>query len=126
MTIFQDYFCRLPADRKKRLESITRLILKALPDATPSLRYKMPTFEYQGAWLAVASQKNYMSVYNCCPDHIAIFRAKHPEIGCGKSCLNFRDKDPLHETTLREVMRNAFSSGQGTYAKQARKGVGPK
>lgn len=126
MTILQDTFCQLPDFRRKRLETIRSIILKEFPDATQNMRYKMPTFEYHGAWLAIANRKNYISVYTCGKDHIATFQTRHPEIKCRMGRLNFRDTDTRHETALRDVIRRALTSNQGSAVKRAVKGAGQK
>ncbi len=50
-----------------------------VPAANIRIKYGMPTFEMNSGWVAVANQKNYVSLYTCSPDHIAPYREKHPD-----------------------------------------------
>ena len=59
------------------------------------MKYKMPTYSVDDGWVAMASQKNYLSFYTCSFDHIAAFKDRHPKIKTGKGCINFKDSDPL-------------------------------
>jgi uncharacterized protein YdhG (YjbR/CyaY superfamily) len=95
-------------DRKERFRSILELIRALYPTATESMRYKMPTFEYESGWISVANRKNYISVYTCMPDHIAEFKARHPKIPTGKGCINFRDKDEMPLSDLEQVIQRAL------------------
>ncbi len=104
----QAYRDALPAGRAGRFASIRALIRRLYPDAVESMRYRMPTFEYREGWIALANQKNYISVYTCMAAHIAEFRARHPAIRTGTGCINFRDRDEIPLDDLAQVIRNAL------------------
>ena len=72
------------------------------------MKYLMPTFETADGWIAVANQKNYISVYTCSTDKIAPYTTKHPKTKCGKGCLNFRDSQEIDFGALAEVIRLAL------------------
>ena len=78
------------------------------PEAKISMKYKMPTFEIGQNWVALANQKHYISVYTCAHEHISSFTEKHPEIKCGKGCLNFKDKDKFYFSDLKSVVSKAL------------------
>ena len=104
-----EYYKALSPERAKRLRQIQRLIKQEFPKANVSMKYKMPTFETsEKNWLAMASQKSYVSVYTCSKEKIAPFVKKHPEIKCGKGCLNFRDTQDLHLPDLKKVVVKAL------------------
>lgn len=104
----QAYLDALPSARAERFASIRDLIRQLYPDAVESMRYRMPTFEYRGGWISLANRKHYISVYTCMGEHIAEFRARHPAIGAGTGCLNFRDRDEIPLGDLAQVIRNAL------------------
>lgn len=110
-----EYFKQLPRDRRARLESIAAAIHRVCPHAVPTMKYRMPTYETNEGWIAIASQKNYLSVYTCGKEKMAAFRKSHPEIPGGKGCLNFHDRDSLHLEDLEGVIRTAL--GQTSRAK---------
>lgn len=103
-----EYYAALDEGRAARLNAIHDLIIECCPDATVSMRYRMPTFERQGNWLAIGNQKRYISVYTCCREMIEGFCEEHPEIKSGKGCLNFRDGDDLYLKDLEQVIHAAL------------------
>ena len=104
----RQYLANISEGRKQRLNSIRRLVRELYPTAVESLRYKMPTFEYESGWISVANQKNYVSVYTCMSDHIAGFKKLHPEIKTGGACINFRDRDSIPFDDLKPVVCSAL------------------
>lgn len=104
----QDYLSTLPPARRARFDSIRALIRENYSGAVESMRYKMPTFEFRGGWIALANQKHYISVYTCMAPHIAEFRRRHPCIKTGTACINFRDRDEIPLPDLRRVIENAL------------------
>ena len=104
------YLENTPAHRKKTLAAIHRLILKFFPKAEVSMKYKMPTYEWLDGWVALANQKNYISLYTCGPQHLEVFKNKHPKIKTGKGCINFRDKDEIPFSTLEDVIISAITT----------------
>ena len=104
-----DYIQAVEEERRKRLLSIINLIKQLYPEAIESLKFKMPTYESRQGWIAVANQKNYLSVYTCAEEHIATFKLAYPRIKTGKGCINFRDKDPIPLDQLQFVIKNAMS-----------------
>ena len=58
-----EYLAELPAERRAALTKLRGLIRKIAPGAKESMQYGMPAFEQDGLACALASQKNYMSLY---------------------------------------------------------------
>ena len=108
-----EYFEQIPAPRKPALNSLHALIMGAFPAATVEIKYKMPTYCHGDGWVAIANQKNYVSLYTCGTDHIKEFTKKHPEIKTGKGCINFKEKDILPLGELRKVIEHAFLQPKG-------------
>jgi uncharacterized protein YdhG (YjbR/CyaY superfamily) len=73
------------------------------------MRYRMPTFELHGAWVAMASQKHYCAVYFCSAALIASLRAHHPELDYGVGCVRIRDNQHLPVYELREAFARALA-----------------
>lgn len=104
----ESYYSTLPCARNERLQSIETRIFAICPEATRSLKYKMPTFETPKGWMAIGNQKHHISVYTCSSDKIAPYIAKYPKIDHGKGCLRFKDRDTLDFEALEEVIRLAL------------------
>jgi uncharacterized protein YdhG (YjbR/CyaY superfamily) len=102
------YLTAVPDDRKETVIKLHDLILGLFPDAEVDMSYKMPTYRHGDGWVALANQKHYVSLYTCGEHHIAGFRDKYPAIKTGKGCINFRSKDPVPVTALKQVIRHAM------------------
>lgn len=102
------YFDAVPADRRSRLRLLHTLIVRRFPDVRIDLRYRMPTYTRNGAWVAIANQKHYVSLYTCDPIHLEAFRRSHPAIKTGKGCINLRDGDVLPRKALVGVIEHAL------------------
>lgn len=102
------YFESVPAERKEKVERLHTLVTDLFPDVSVDMRYKMPTYSHGDGWVAIANQKNYVSLYTCNADHLVLFKATCPEIKTGKGCINFRDRDQLPELAVKEVIKLAM------------------
>ncbi len=59
-----DYLASLPADQRAVVESIAARVLAVAPDATPVIRYDMPTWQLDGTSLVhAAAWKQHVSLY---------------------------------------------------------------
>ena len=103
-----NYIKNLPDHRKKSIEILHSIIVGLFPDITIDMKYKMPTYHKGDGWVALANQKNYVSLYTCGYHHIESFKAKYPQIKTGKGCINFKDKDPIPVEDLKPVIEHAI------------------
>ena len=108
MQKIQEYVREVPETRRGKFKAILGLIQDLYPSAEVSMKYKMPTFQNGDAWIAVANQKSYISVYTCMEQHIAGFKKRHPKIKTGKGCINFQDKDDIPLKELKPVVVSAM------------------
>ncbi len=102
------YIQSVPSTRSEKFNSIHSLILSLYPHAEVELSYKMPTYKVGKGWVALANQKQYISLYTCGYHHIEAFKENNPGIKTGKGCINFRDKDELHMDDIEQVIRHAI------------------
>lgn len=121
----QDYIAALPADRRETVETVRATILANLPAGYQErIEHKMITYSiplsrypktYNGKpleYIALASQKNYVSLYLMGvygnPGGEESFRARWAETGkkldMGKSCVRFKRADDLPLELLGEVV----------------------
>ena len=73
----------------------------------------MPTYAVGDGWVAVATQKHYVSLYTCSAAHIAEFKRRHPEIRTGKGCINFSPRAALPVEDVEGVIRHAVERPKG-------------
>lgn len=121
----EEYLQMLPDDRREALEFLHKLILKTAPSLKPNFIYNMPgygKFKYTNSkkevleWptIAIASQKNYISIYVCSVErgeYIAEkFKDKLGKVNVGKSCIRFKKIADLNLDTLKTVIKLAEKS----------------
>jgi hypothetical protein len=121
----KDYLNSLPADRRTQIEKVRNVILENLPKGYQEsvswgmLSYEVPLSTYPDtyngrplSYAALASQKNYMSVYltNISGDDAAEtwFRSRYEASGkkldMGKSCVRFKNVDDLPLEVIGEAI----------------------
>jgi len=104
------YIASIPDNRYERFMSLHNLIVQLYPEAAIDMSYKMPTYRVGDGWVALANQKNYISLYTCGVSHLEPYKQKHPQQKTGKGCINFRDRDEIHLDDLTTVITHAFES----------------
>jgi len=107
------YFDAVPEDRREMVDKLHSIIVGLFPDAEISLDYKMPTYRVGDGWVALANQKNYVSLYTCGEQHLVEFKKKQPKIKTGKGCINFKPSDKIPVTAVKQVVRHAIRKPKG-------------
>ncbi len=133
----KEYFDNLPEERKKPMEFLHNFIQKSVPSLKPVFSYNMPgygTFKYKNYkkeiidWpiVALASQKNYISLYVCAVDNSEYIAEKHKKelgkVSVGKSCIRFKKIEDVNLETLKKVIQLAEKSPGLVGAGEHRKG----
>lgn len=118
----EDYLAQLPEERRKILEKLDELIRTNAPNLKPVFSYNMPgygAFKYTNYkkevidWpaIAIASQKNYVSLYVCAVEDNEYIAEKYKDdlgkVSVGKSCIRFKKLDDLNMDTLVKVIKLA-------------------
>ena len=104
----QEYFDSVPPARRGQIIELHNLIIDLYPHAWVDMHFKMPTYHSGDAWVALANQKNYISIYTCDAHHLAEFKEKHPGIKTGKGCINFQIGAKIPLTDLKQVIKYAM------------------
>ncbi|MCW5965852.1 MAG: DUF1801 domain-containing protein [Bryobacterales bacterium] len=128
-TTVEEYLAALPEDRRTALMAVRAEILKNLPDGYEEgiqygmIGYFVPHRLYPAGYhcnpkeplpyMALASQKNYMSLYMMCvyegqseEAFRAAWAATGKKLDMGKSCVRFRKVDDLALDVIGEWIRN--------------------
>jgi len=116
----EQYLEELEEPRKGELLHIHQLIRATVPDLEPfmisgMIGYGRFHYKYasgrEGDWckVALASQKNYISMYCCAADdrgYVAErYRERLPKASIGKSCVRFKRLADLDEAVVQELLR---------------------
>ncbi len=104
----EKYIKAIPPERASRFNTLDSLILGIYPKAVVDMKYKMPTYTVGEGWVALANQKNYISLYTCGYHHIESFKQNNPGIKTGKGCINFKDSDQLPVNDIVQVIKHAI------------------
>jgi len=118
----KEYFDMLSKERRESLEFLHKFIQKTAPSLKPNFLYNMPgygSFKYKNYkreildWpiIALASQKNYISLYVCAVENGEYIAEKYKnelgKVSMGKSCVRFKKLDDLDLKTLEKVIKLA-------------------
>ena len=104
------YFDALDGDRREAMATLRDLIRKQLPRALETMRYGMPTYEYEGEdqpICSLAAQKHYMALYICEIAALDAHRDAFASLDVGKSCIRFKRLEQLPLPKVRSVLRAA-------------------
>ncbi len=122
----EEYIATIPEPRRQEVEKIHRLIQQTVPMLKPHILSGMigyGTYHYryasgrEGDWslIALASQKNYISIYICSVEngtYIAeSYKDKLPKASIGKSCIRFKKIEDIDFSTLIEIIKKAEKAG---------------
>ncbi|MDP9249217.1 MAG: DUF1801 domain-containing protein [bacterium] len=121
----REYFDALPKERRTPMKFLHAFIQKNVPKLKPTFLYNMPgygIFKYKNHkkeildWpiIALASQKNYISIYVCALEDGKYIAEKYKrdlgKVSVGKSCIRFKKIDDLNLKTLEKVIKLATKS----------------
>ena len=121
----KEYFAALPKERREQMETLDKFIRKSVPKLKPHFPYNMPgygSFKYSNSkkqlmdWpvIALASQKNYISIYVCAVDKGKYIAEMHKsslgKVSVGRSCIRFKRLDDVNLKVLEKVLKLAAKS----------------
>lgn len=124
-TTIKEYFDALPEDRKEPMSLLHQFIQKHAPDFEPFFANNMlgyGTFQCRNYkkeiidWpvIALANQKNYLSIYVCGVENGEYIAEKHKadlgKVSVGKSCIRINKIEDLNLKTLEKVIKLAARS----------------
>lgn len=124
-TTVAEYLSMLPPQRRESIEFLHTFIQKVAPSLTPHFASNMlgyGSFPYKNykkeliEWptIALASQKNYISLYICSIQNGEYIAEKYKgtlgKVSVGKSCIRFRDIEDLNLEALKKIIRMAEKS----------------
>jgi hypothetical protein len=126
----EEYIDRILEPRKSEMETLHKLIINTVPNLKPFMiagmigygkyHYKSKSGR-EGEWctIALASQKNYISVYVCAVDENGLYLAeqnkqnfstnkdKFSKVSIGKSCIRFKKTADINLDELKKLLVKA-------------------
>jgi hypothetical protein len=120
-----EYLNALPPERKEPILFLHKYIQKTVPKLKAHFAYNMlgyGSFLYKNykkeviTWptIALASQKNYMSLYVCSVENGKYVAEKHKKelgkVSVGRSCIRFKKIEDINLPALKKVLLAAAKS----------------
>ena len=106
------YLAGLVPARREALTELRKIVLAVAPGVTETMRYRMPTYEYEaGVLCSLASQKRYMSLYME-PSLVDQHRVELAGLSVGKSCIRFRKLEDLPLETVKTILRETIANAK--------------
>jgi uncharacterized protein YdhG (YjbR/CyaY superfamily) len=102
-TTISAYLAELPADRRAALSELRELIHRVAPQTVEAMAYGLPAF---GDLCALASQKNYLSLYVCESDLVQAWLPQLGKVSCGKGCIRFKRLADLDLSAFEGLLRD--------------------
>lgn len=117
-----EYLAQIPQERKELIHFLHEFIQKSAPSLKSHFAYNMlgyGSFPYKNykketiEWpiVALANQKNYVSVYVCALDGEEYIAEKYKDslgkVSVGKSCIRFKKLEDINLPVLAEVIQMA-------------------
>ncbi len=130
-TTVKEYLEGVPAERKDIISFLHQFIQKAAPSLKPHFAYNMlgyGSFKYKNYkkedmdWpiVALANQKNYVSVYVCAVEDGEYVAEKNKDklgkVSVGKSCIRFKKLEDVNLDELKKVIKLAVKNPGLVYA----------
>jgi uncharacterized protein YdhG (YjbR/CyaY superfamily) len=100
---FEDYLAAVPEPARTTLETLRRTIRAAVPEATETISYRMPTFKYRGKPLvALKASKDHCALHTMgyIPTELERELEKYDT---GKGTIRFPTDKPLPAALVRKV-----------------------
>lgn len=99
-----EYIAIFPPSTQNLLTQIRQLISKAAPNATESIKYAMPTFEYFGNLVHFAAYKNHVGFYPS-PSGLKAFKNEIDAYVNSKGAVQFPLNKPLPLSLISKIVK---------------------
>ena len=99
-----EYIAIFPPSTQNLLTQIRQLISKAAPNATESIKYAMPTFEYFGNLVHFAAYKNHIGLYPS-PSALKAFKNEIDAYVNSKGAVQFPLNKPLPLSLISKIVK---------------------
>lgn len=107
---YEQFLDSLPPERRGEVERVWQIVRASMPDGyREEVTAKFLTFKAEGEWyVALASQKNYISLYltpiYVYPELRAKLDAGGKKLKCGKGCISFKRAEELPLEVIGEIV----------------------
>ena len=107
------YLDGLPTERRRALEILRAMIEKAAPKAKPTMKYGLPSWEWNGPLFALAAQQSLMELYVAEADLVAKRKKTLGNVEIGTSCVRFKRIEDLNLEIVAALLADAADRRKG-------------
>jgi len=115
-----DYIAGFPREIQARLQKLRAVIRKAAPDATETIKYRMPTFVLNGNLVHFAAFPKHIGFYPT-PSAIQAFSAELEDYESAKGSVQFPLDKPVPSALIQRMVAFRVSEAQGKVGFKKRK-----
>ena len=91
----EEYLAQAPANSRRTLAELRKIIRKAAPDAEEVFSYRMPAYRQNGRLVYIAAFKDHCSLFMASYAVYRRFSAELKPFQAGKATLRFTGEQPL-------------------------------
>src|SRR5262245_60902295 len=110
------YLEELPMERRRALQALRALLEKAAPEAKPTMKYGLPTWEWNGPLFALASRQKDMEIYVNEADLVAKRKRGLGDVDVGTTSVRFKRIEDLNLEALVALLAEAAARRRGAKA----------
>jgi len=107
------YIGELPAERKKALETLRGMIEKAAPQAKPTMKYGLPTWEWNGPLFALAARPLGLELYVAEADLLVRRKKTLGDVEVGTASVRFKRIEDLNLEIVAALLADAAERRKG-------------
>lgn len=101
------YLGELPLERRKALETLRGMIEKAAPQAKPTMKYGLPTWEWNGPLFALAARPHGLELYVAEADLLAKRKKALGDVEVGTASIRFKRIEDLRLEVVEALLADA-------------------
>jgi uncharacterized protein YdhG (YjbR/CyaY superfamily) len=101
------YLDGLPVERRRALETLRAMIEKAAPKAKPTMKYGLPSWEWNGPLFALASRPHAMELYVAEPDLVTKRKKTLGNVEVGTASIRFKRMEDLNLAVVAALLADA-------------------
>jgi uncharacterized protein YdhG (YjbR/CyaY superfamily) len=102
------YINSFKGQTKEILKQIRRMILEISPNATETMKYRMPTYKIGSDVFAFAQQKNYLSIYINKEELISKHGSRIGKYSRGKNCIRYTKPGNINLSGIKKLINDAY------------------
>ncbi len=97
------YISQFPSDMQAKLQKLREVIRNAAPNATETIKYRMPTFVLNGNLVHFAAFKNHIGFFPT-PSAINAFKDETSQYATSKGTIQFPSDKPIPFDLVRKIV----------------------